>query len=96
MLKCCINSLERFVTSVASSRTAASGAAVLSLALLAICGCQNMAEAEGEPAAQSVAASASAPDVHVDAVSVVGGHYFPTDDGEEDTFVDDNENCECQ
>ena len=85
-----------FAESFNVPRVVSSGAAVLSLALLAICGCQNMAETEGEPAAQSVAASASAPDVHADAVSVVGGHYFPTDDGEEDTFVDDNENCECQ
>ena len=43
-----------------------------------------MAVMEGNASAQSVAASASAPDVHADAVSIVGGHYFPTDDGEED------------
>jgi len=37
-----------FAESFDSSRTAASGAAVLSLTILAVCGCQNMAVMEGE------------------------------------------------
>ena len=37
-----------FAESFNVPRVVSSGAAVLSLALLAICGCQNMAETEGE------------------------------------------------
>ena len=73
-----------FAESFDSSCTVSSGAAVLSLTILAVCGCQNMAETEGNVSAQSAAESVYLSDVQAEAVSVVGGRYFPTDDGEED------------
>ena len=73
-----------FAESFDSSRTAANGAAVLSLTLLAICGCQNMAVTKEDSSRNIAAETVSAPYTQAEAVSAVGGRYFPTDDGEED------------
>ena len=71
-----------FAESFDSSRTAANGAAVLSLTLLAICGCQNMAVTKEDSSRNIAAETVSAPYTQAEAVSAVGGRYFPTDDGE--------------